>query len=105
MQTINLTPLPVLHNWSILSGFRERLRDGDRIIIAEGYMAEFEKRCYLANDSFAPVVVLDHPHLVTGLHEEFVHAGTDVIEAFTVSYQSVVLKGSFTCYHANLTNF
>jgi betaine-homocysteine S-methyltransferase len=28
-------------------------------------------------------VVLDHPELVSGLHREFVHAGSDVVEAFT----------------------
>jgi betaine-homocysteine S-methyltransferase len=28
-------------------------------------------------------VVLDHPELVKGLHREFVHAGSDVVEAFT----------------------
>jgi betaine-homocysteine S-methyltransferase len=28
-------------------------------------------------------VVLEHPELVKGLHREFVHAGSDVVEAFT----------------------
>jgi betaine-homocysteine S-methyltransferase len=28
-------------------------------------------------------VVLEHPDLVAGLHREFVHAGSDVVEAFT----------------------
>jgi len=27
--------------------------------------------------------VLDHPEVVTELHREFVHAGSDVVEAFT----------------------
>jgi betaine-homocysteine S-methyltransferase len=30
-----------------------------------------------------PEVVLEHPELVAGLHREFVHAGSDVVEAFT----------------------
>ena len=30
-----------------------------------------------------PEVVLDHPELVKGLHREFVHAGSDVVEAST----------------------
>ena len=33
---------------------------------------------------FVPEVVLDHPDLVLKMHEEFVHAGSDVVEAFTV---------------------
>jgi betaine-homocysteine S-methyltransferase len=30
-----------------------------------------------------PEIVLEHPDLVAGLHREFVHAGSDVVEAFT----------------------
>ena len=30
-----------------------------------------------------PEVVLDHPEAVRELHREFVHAGSDVVEAFT----------------------
>jgi betaine-homocysteine S-methyltransferase len=33
--------------------------------------------------AFVPEVVLDHPEIVEGLHREFVHAGSDVVEAFT----------------------
>ena len=66
------------------SGLRERLRDGESIICAEGYMWELERRGYLRSGPFTPEVVLDHPERVTSLHEEFVHAGSDVVEAFTV---------------------
>ena len=54
-------------------------------MIAEGYLIEFERRCYLKSGAFAPEVVLEYPHLVTAMHEEFVHAGSDVVEAYTVS--------------------
>ena len=30
-----------------------------------------------------PEIVLEHPEMVAGLHREFVHAGSDVVEAFT----------------------
>jgi betaine-homocysteine S-methyltransferase len=33
--------------------------------------------------AFVPEVVLDHPEVVEELHREFVHAGSDVVEAFT----------------------
>lgn len=62
---------------------RERLADGEHVVCAEGYLIEFERRCYLKSGAFAPEVVLEHPHLVTALHEEFVHAGSDVVEAYT----------------------
>ncbi|XP_033744365.1 betaine--homocysteine S-methyltransferase 1-like isoform X1 [Pecten maximus] len=65
------------------SGLVHRLARGDSIIIAEGYVREFERRGYLNAGAFVPEVVLESPHLVKVMHEEFVHAGSDVVEAFT----------------------
>ena len=53
------------------------------MICAEGYLFEFERRGYLQAGAFVPEVVLEHPDLVEGLHRDFVHAGSDVVEAFT----------------------
>lgn len=63
-------------------GLLKRLADGP-VICAEGYMFELERRGYLQAGAYVPEVVLEHPDRVTGLHEEFVHAGSDVVEAFT----------------------
>ena len=63
-------------------GLLERLADGP-VICAEGYLFEFERRGYLQAGAFVPEVVLEHPELVAQLHREFVHAGSDVVEAFT----------------------
>jgi betaine-homocysteine S-methyltransferase len=63
-------------------GLLERL-DAGPVVCAEGYLFEFERRGYLQAGAFVPEVVLDHPELVTELHREFVHAGSDVVEAFT----------------------
>jgi betaine-homocysteine S-methyltransferase len=63
-------------------GLLERLERGP-VICAEGYLFEFERRGYLQAGAFVPEVVLEHPELVAGLHREFVHAGSDVVEAFT----------------------
>ncbi len=63
-------------------GLSERLRLGP-VICAEGYLFELERRGYLQAGPFVPEVVLDHPEQVTALHEQFVHAGSDVVEAFT----------------------
>jgi betaine-homocysteine S-methyltransferase len=60
----------------------ERLAQGP-VICAEGYLFELERRGYLQAGAFVPEVVLDNPHLVAQLHREFVHAGSDVVEAFT----------------------
>ena len=50
---------------------------------AEGYLFELERRGYLQAGAFVPEVVLEHPEAVEQLHREFVHAGSDVVEAFT----------------------
>ncbi len=60
----------------------ERLEQGT-VICAEGYLFEMERRGYLQAGAFVPEVVLDHPSVVMELHREFMHAGSDVIEAFT----------------------
>jgi betaine-homocysteine S-methyltransferase len=64
------------------TGLLERLDQGS-VICAEGYLFELERRGYLQAGAFVPEVVLDHPEMVAGLHREFVHAGSDVVEAFT----------------------
>jgi betaine-homocysteine S-methyltransferase len=60
----------------------ERLARGP-VICAEGYLFECERRGYLQAGAFVPEVVLEHPEVVRQLHREFVHAGSDVVEAFT----------------------
>ena len=63
-------------------GLLERLENGP-VICAEGYLFELERRGYIQAGAFVPAVVLDHPEKVAELHREFVHAGSDVVEAFT----------------------
>src|ERR687896_1403122 len=60
----------------------DRLEQGP-VICAEGYLFELERRGYLQAGAFVPEVVLEAPELVAQLHREFVHAGSDVVEAFT----------------------
>ncbi|ESO90438.1 hypothetical protein LOTGIDRAFT_233748 [Lottia gigantea] len=65
------------------TGLKERLENNETVIVAEGYLFEFERRGLLKAGSFVPEVVLEHPELVRQLHEEFVRAGSDVVLAFT----------------------
>src|ERR671927_972107 len=65
-----------------MSELLERLARGP-VICAEGYLFELERRGYLQAGGFVPEVVLEHPEKVAELHREFVHAGSDVVEAFT----------------------
>lgn len=73
-------------------GLTEALANGGTLVVAEGYMWEIERRGYLQLGNYLPEVVLDHPEVVRQLHEEFAHAGSDVIEAFTVSVYSPQLR-------------
>jgi betaine-homocysteine S-methyltransferase len=63
-------------------GLLERLAAGP-VVCAEGYLFELERRGYLQAGPFVPEVVLEHPEVVRQLHRDFVHAGSDVVEAFT----------------------
>src|SRR5258708_27001131 len=65
-----------------MTGLMDRLGQGV-VICAEGYLFECERRGYLQVGAFVPEVVLDHPEVVAELHREFVHAGSDIVEAFT----------------------
>lgn len=77
---------------SCITGLRDRLKNGGDIVIAEGYLLELERRGYLQAGAFIPEVVLEHPEVVKALHEEFVHAGSDVVVAFTVRLKLYGLK-------------
>ena len=63
-------------------GLMDRLAKGS-VICAEGYLFELERRGYVSAGAFVPEVVLEHPEAVMQLHRDFVHAGTDIVEAFT----------------------
>ena len=63
-------------------GLVERLAQGP-VICAEGYLFELERRGYVQAGAFVPEAVIDHPEVVEQVHRDFVHAGSDVVEAFT----------------------
>src|SRR6266481_2209500 len=68
------------------TGKKASLRSGldqGPVICAEGYLFELERRGYLQAGAFVPEVVLEHPEVVRQLHRDFVHAGSDVVEALT----------------------
>lgn len=71
---------------------------GEPILVAEGYLFELERRCYGKMGSMVPEVLIDNPQKVKELHQDFVHVGTDVVEAYTVRvrccvYMSVHIQG------------
>jgi len=63
--------------------FLKKLRQGESVLCAEGYLFELERRGYVQAGPFVPLCVLDHPEVVKQLHLDFVWAGSDVVEALT----------------------
>jgi betaine-homocysteine S-methyltransferase len=53
------------------------------VICAEGYVFELERWGYLQAGAFVPEVLIEHPEVVERLHRDFVHAGSDVVQALT----------------------
>src|SRR5580692_7757825 len=66
----------------VKAGLLDRLKSGP-VICAEGYLFELERRGYLQAGAFVPEAVVENPEVVQRLHEDFVYAGSDVVEAFT----------------------
>jgi betaine-homocysteine S-methyltransferase len=73
-------------------GLLQRLANKECVMVAEGYMFEFERRGYLQAGAFVPEVVLEHPNMVESLHREFVHAGSDVVVAIMTNTTKEMLR-------------
>jgi betaine-homocysteine S-methyltransferase len=76
-------------------GILERLKKG--VVVGDGgYLIELERRGYVESGSgraamrtgrgsgqFTPEVAVEHPEALRGLHEEFLRAGSQVLQALT----------------------
>lgn len=60
----------------------DRLASGP-LICAEGFLFELERRGYLTAGEFVPEVALEFPDALRTLHQDYQHAGSDIVEAFT----------------------
>jgi hypothetical protein len=57
----------------------DRLKQG--IVLGDGgYLLALESRGYVQAGPFTPEVTIDHPNALRALHEEFVHAGAEVLQ-------------------------
>jgi len=77
-------------------GFREMIARQGVVLGDGGYLIELERRGYVDSGSereqvgtgrgsgqFTPEVAIEHPDVLRGLHEEFVRAGAQVLQALT----------------------
>ena len=62
----------------------ERLAAGETVLCAEGYLLALARRGYIAHGVWVPEFMLEQPEVLRSLSYEFVHCGTDVVEAFQV---------------------
>ena len=69
----------------VIADLVQYLKSHSELIIAEGYLFEFIRRGRVRAGSNVPEVVIDYPDHVRALSQEFVDAGSDVVQAFTVS--------------------
>lgn len=65
-------------------GLLERLADGEYVLCAEGYLLQLARMGYIAHGVWVPEFLLEQPEVLRSVHYEYVHAGTDVTEAFQV---------------------
>lgn len=57
----------------------QRLQDG--IVLGDGgYLLALENRGYVQAGPFTPEVTVEHPNALRALHQEFVHAGSEVLQ-------------------------
>ena len=66
-------------------GLKERLAAGETILCAEGYLLALARMGYIAHGTWVPEFMLEQPEILRNVHYEFIHAGTDVTEAFQVA--------------------
>lgn len=72
-------------------GILERLEEGS-VLGDGGYLIELEKRGYVQAGPFTPEVVLEHPAAIRELHQEFLDAGSEVLQALTFYASKEKLK-------------
>ena len=54
------------------------------MLCAEGYLLELARMGYIAHGVWVPEFILEKPEVLRSVHYTFVHAGSDVVEAFQV---------------------
>src|SRR4030095_10204028 len=57
----------------------EKMKQGP-VLGDGGYLLALESRGYVQAGPFTPEVTIEHPNVLRALHEEFVHAGSEVLQ-------------------------
>jgi betaine-homocysteine S-methyltransferase len=60
----------------------DRLNEG--VVLGDGgYLLALESRGYVQAGPFTPEVTIEHPNALRALHQEFIHAGAEVLQVLT----------------------
>ncbi|MSS73054.1 MAG: homocysteine S-methyltransferase family protein [Candidatus Latescibacteria bacterium] len=60
----------------------DRLKEG--VVLGDGgYLLALESRGYVQAGPFTPEVTIEHPNALLALHQEFLHAGAEVLQVMT----------------------
>lgn len=63
----------------MMKSILQKLKEG--IVLGDGgYLLALESRGYVQAGPFTPEVTIEHPNALRALHEEFVHAGAEVLQ-------------------------
>ena len=73
-------------------GLEERLAAGETILCAEGYLLALSRMGYIAHGVWVPEFILEQPEVLKMVHRMFVHSGTDVTEAYQVSWHCKIIS-------------
>ncbi len=57
----------------------DRLKEGT-VLGDGGYLLALENRGYVQAGPFTPEVTIEHPNALLALHQEFIHAGAEVLQ-------------------------
>ncbi|XP_077981132.1 betaine--homocysteine S-methyltransferase 1-like [Glandiceps talaboti] len=65
-------------------GILERLENGEIVVGDGGFVFALEKRGYVKAGPWTPEATVENPEAVRQLHREFLRAGSDVMQTFTI---------------------
>ena len=71
---------------------QKRLDAGETILCAEGYVMGLARRGYIGTGVWTGQFMLDYPEALTSMHYEFVHCGSDVVQALQVNIMILKLS-------------
>ena len=81
----------------LLGSLQERLDNGETVLCAEGYVLGLARRGYVGTGIWTPHFMLEYPEVLTSMHYEFVHCGSDVVLALQVQASYMYVHQLGTC--------